>query len=48
MSDRASSASNSFKLIRFFRIVSVLGGAALFARALLVIVIIGGIVYSLP
>ena len=43
-----SSMSNGFKVIRFFRIISVLGGMVLIARVLLFIAIIGGILYILP
>lgn len=42
------SVSNSIKLIRFFRIVSLFGGALIFARALILVAVIGGILYILP
>lgn len=43
-----SSMSSGFKVIRFFRIVSVLGGLVLLARVLLLLAIVGGILYILP
>jgi hypothetical protein len=36
------------KLIRFFRIVSVLGGIVIFVRVLIFIAIFGGILCFLP
>lgn len=47
MFNSSESASKSFKMIRFFRIVGVLGGLVLLARILLFIAIIGGIIYIL-
>lgn len=44
----SSKISSGMKLIRFFRLVGILGGVALFARALIIIAIISGILYFLP
>lgn len=43
----SSENSSGMKLIRFFRLVGILGGVALFARALIIIAIISGILYFL-
>ena len=48
MFNQSLSVSNSMKLIRFFLIVSVLGGAMIFVRALIFITIVSGILYFLP
>ena len=47
MFNSSASTSNGIKMIHFFRIVGVLGGLVLLARALLFITIIGGIIYIL-
>lgn len=39
--------SDGLKLIRFFKIVGVLGGVLIFARAIIFIAIIGGILFLL-
>jgi hypothetical protein len=48
MFNQSPSASNSMKLIRFFRIVSVFGVVLMVARVLIIIAVIGGILYVLP
>ena len=39
--------SDGIKLVRFFRLVGFLGGMVLFARALIVMVILGSILFTL-
>ena len=48
MFNQSLSVSNSMKLIRLFRIVGVLGGVVIFARALIFIAVVSGILYVLP
>lgn len=42
-----SENSNGMKLIRFFRLVSILGGVVFFARVLAAMAIIGVLLYIL-
>ena len=48
MFNQSSSVPNSLKLIRFFRIVGMFGGAMIFARVLIFCAIVSGILYFLP
>ena len=45
MFNQSLSVSNSVKLIRFFRIVSVFGAVVMVARVLIFIAISGGILF---
>jgi len=48
MFNQSLSVSNSMKLIRFFRIVSIFGAGVMVARGLIFIAIVSGILYILP
>ena len=48
MFNQSVSVSNSMKLIRFFRIVSVFGVVVKVARVLIFIAVVSGILYVLP
>ncbi len=48
MFNQTLSVSNSMKLIRFFRIVGVFGGVVIFARVMIFIAVVSGILYFLP
>lgn len=48
MFNQSLSTSNSMKLIRYFRIVSVFGVVVMIARALIFIAVVSGILYILP
>lgn len=43
----SSKISSGMKLIRFFRLVGILGGVVLFARVLAAMAIIGALLYIL-
>ena len=48
MFNQSLSVSNSMKLIRFFRVVSVFGAVVMIARILIFIAVVSGILYILP
>lgn len=48
MFDQAATVSNSLKLIRFFKVAAVFGGAVIFTRILIIAAIISSILYFLP